>query len=168
MSYQVRKARKEDLNTVLSIYESARNFMAAHGNPNQWGKTNPPRELIEEDIRQQCLYVLTNETGIHGVFMFKIFEDPTYGYIEDGAWHSNQPYGVLHSVAGDGSGGILKAAVAFGDNFCDYLRMDTHAQNLPMQAALKRRGFQPCGVIHLLNGDPRLAYDRRKVFDKGL
>ena len=167
MEYTVRKAENRDLPGLLGLYAQARAFMRTHGNPNQWGHTTPKQEVLEEDIQNGDLYVLENETGLHGAFFFKIFQDPTYGEIE-GAWHEDREYGVLHRVASDGSGGILKAAVAFGDRFCDYLRMDTHAQNLPMQAALKRRGFQPCGVIHLLNGDPRLAYDRRKVFDKGL
>ena len=48
----VRKATLNDLNIILSIYESARMFMEASGNPNQWGKTNPPRERTEEDIKE--------------------------------------------------------------------------------------------------------------------
>ena len=36
----------------MEIYAYAREYMAAHGNPDQWGPTNwPPEDLIREDIR---------------------------------------------------------------------------------------------------------------------
>ena len=41
----IRPARPEDLQDILSIYAIARTFMAEHGNPTQWGKTYPAREL---------------------------------------------------------------------------------------------------------------------------
>ena len=43
------------------------------------------------------------------------------------------------------------------------MRIDTHAENLPMQRALEKAGFTPCGMIYLIggreDGDPRLAYE---------
>ena len=164
MDYQVRNASPEDLEKILMIYDSARAFMAEHGNGGQWGTTNPPLWKLQEDLRKQRLYVIFDHTGIHGVFMFEKGEDPTYRVIEKGSWHADRPYGVIHRVAGDGSGGILKAAVAFAGERASYLRMDTHENNRPMQKALSNRGFQYCGIIHLENGDPRLAYDRVKTF----
>ena len=50
MERTVRKAEYGDLPRILEIYAYARSFMAATGNPNQWGKTNPPRETLERDI----------------------------------------------------------------------------------------------------------------------
>ena len=40
----------------------------------------------------------------------------------------------------------------------DYLRIDTHENNRPMQAAVLRYGFQPCGVVQV-RGGARLAFD---------
>ena len=156
----MRKAGITDLPLILEIYASARAFMAQSGNPRQWGTTNPPEETLRNDIARGNLYVLTEGDGIHGVFAFLREEDPTYRVIYGGAWHSSRPYGVLHRVAGDGSGGILKAAVGYAEQFCDYLRIDTHAENLIMQRQIGRMGFSRCGIIHLLNGEPRIAYDR--------
>lgn len=150
------------METVLSLYAGARAFMAANGNPNQWGKTNPPRKTLEEDVEKGNLYLLFNETGIHGVFAFLLEPDPTYRTIWEGAWHWDRPYGVIHRVAGDGSHGILKGAVSYGEQFADYLRIDTHGDNLPMQGAILKQGFSYCGIIRLANGAPRLAYDRLK------
>lgn len=88
-------------------------------------------------------------------------EDPTYRVIENGAWHSSQkPYGVIHRVASDGeTKGVTRAAFTFGMERSGYLRIDTHRDNKPMQGALKKFGFQECGIIHLERGDERIAFD---------
>ena len=44
---QIRKAEKADLENILAIYKKARAFMAANGNPNQWGNNKPAKEQIE-------------------------------------------------------------------------------------------------------------------------
>ena len=162
MEYQVRKAETSDLSEILAIYEGARAFMRQHGNPNQWGNSTPEPASVEKNIGDGDLYVLENGQRIHGVFFFKIFADPTYEKIYDGAWKSSEPYGVLHRVAGDGSGGILKAAAAFARQKIQHLRIDTHAENIPMQGAILKQGFSYCGIIHTEKGDPRLAYERLK------
>ena len=49
---RIRPSAIEDLDRIMEIYAGARAFMAAHGNPNQWGPTNwPPEQLIRQDIR---------------------------------------------------------------------------------------------------------------------
>ncbi len=159
MEYEIRAARQEDLPRIQEIYALARRFMAETGNPNQWGKHHPPVSQLQEDIQKQDLYVIGDTDGIHGVFYFWIGEDPTYGIICDGSWRSESPYGTIHRIAGDGSGGILKAAVAFGKRKISYLRIDTHADNHVMQKAVAKQGFQRRGIIHLEDGSPRIAYD---------
>ena len=114
MNLTVRRAAWEDLPRIEEIYAYARAFMAAHGNPNQWGTSHPPKAQLERDIEQGDLYVMTNDSGIHGVFYFFIGDDSTYARIDDGAWHASRPYGTIHRIASDGTGGILAAAVAFG------------------------------------------------------
>ena len=158
MSYIVRDALPEDLVRIEEIYAYARAFMANHGNPNQWGKTNPPHEWLVDDIEKKLLHVIEDESGIHGVFYFYIGEDPTYGEIEDGAWHSNATYGTIHRIAADGSGGILRTAVEFCKCFSNHIRIDTHEDNKIMQRAIAKQGFSRCGIIHLANGSPRIAY----------
>lgn len=158
MDYIVRKAAAKDLKRIEEIYAYARAFMAENGNPNQWGKNHPLAEQLQEDIREGTLYVMENKTGIHGVFFFAIGPDPTYCVI-DGAWHSDAPYGTIHRIAGDGSGGILAAAVAFAKQRIDHIRIDTHEDNKVMQRAVAKQGFRRCGIIHIADGSPRIAYD---------
>lgn len=159
MEYQIRKAQWEDLPRIEEIYACARQFMAETGNPNQWGKTTPLTSQLEDDIQKGLLFVTVHENIIHGVFYFYIGPDPTYGVIEDGSWRSDTPYGTIHRIAGDGSGGVLSAAVCFGKTKINHIRIDTHHDNKIMQRAVAKQGFQRSGIIHLENGSPRIAYD---------
>lgn len=159
MEYTVRKALPGDLPRIEEIYAYARGFMARTGNPNQWRGNHPPVDRLKLDIAEGKLYVAEGDQ-IHGVFYFAQEIDPTYLEIYHGSWHSNRKYGVIHRIAGDGSGGILKTAVAFASLLCDYLRIDTHEDNRVMQNALGKLGFLRCGIIHLANGEPRIAFDR--------
>ena len=165
MDYRIETAKEFDLPRILEIYAYARSFMARTGNPTQWGTSHPPRNQLEKDIENGRLYVVKEASAIRGVFYFCIEEDPTYAVIQDGAWHDSRPYGVIHRIASDGSGGILKAAVDFAKEQVSYLRIDTHEKNIPMQRCLAKNGFTRCGIIYLENGDPRIAY--QKVIENG-
>ena len=69
---QIRQSTIEDLGRIMEIYAVAREFMAAHGNPNQWGPTNwPPEQLIRQDIRDCRSFVCLDDDGrIVGTFFF--------------------------------------------------------------------------------------------------
>ena len=85
--------------------------------------------------------------------------EPTYAEI-DGCWMSEEPYGTIHRVASDGSKrGIFKEILNFCKERFSHLRIDTHADNHIMQHLVKKGGFEYCGIIHLENGSPRLAYE---------
>lgn len=159
MGYQIRKAKQEDFSRILQIYAMARRFMAENGNPDQWGDYHPPREMLQRDIDEGVLYVAEDGTGIHGVFAFLLGEDPTYVMINDGHWRSQRPYGTIHRIASDGSGGVFRACQAFCLNTISHLRIDTHRDNHIMQRALHRSGFSYRGVIYVSDGTERIAYD---------
>ena len=179
----IRKATKKDLTLIMEIYKRARRFMAETGNPNQWGESKPYQEWIEHDIEMGKCYVCVKQTRekksmheilegkggleteiIAAVFYFAIEEDPTYGIIYEGHWLNNNPYGVVHRIA---SAGIVKGAGEFCLKWalsqCGNLRIDTHEDNKVMQSLLKKIGFQYCGIIHLQNGDPRMAFHYEKT-----
>ena len=160
MAYCVRNAEFADLKRIEEIYAYARKFMAETGNPNQWGKNHPPHDRLITDIEERLLFAIEDEEGIHGVFYFYIGPDPTYDYIVDGSWHSDTPYGTIHRIASDGSGGILAAAVTFCSERIGHHRIDTHQDNLVMQKAVVKQGFSRCGIIFIADGSPRIAYDR--------
>lgn len=160
----IRKAKIEDLDSIMKIYERARSFMAQTGNPKQWGDSKPYREWIEHDIEVGKCYVCVEKLEIVAVFYFAIEEDPTYKVIYDGQWLSNKPYGVVHRIA---SAGTVKGAgeycLNWAINQCGNLRIDTHGDNVVMQSLLKKLDFQYCGIILLENGEPRLAFQHEKT-----
>lgn len=155
----VRKATWEELPVILSVYVRARQIMRENGNPNQWGSTNPPEEVLREDIRRGQLYVIAGEGIIHGAFALVPGEDPTYAKIYGGSWSADETYLTIHRLAGDGSGGIFAACMEYCRSRCEYLRIDTHRDNRIMLHNLHKWGFVRCGIIYLANGDERIAFD---------
>ena len=156
---EIRKTRPEDLETVLAIYEHARGIMKRTGNPTQWGDNRPDLSLITGDIENGTGYVITEDGAIRGVFAFIEGADPSYEYIEDGAWLNDEPYGTIHRVASDEHAhGILAEAVKFCREKVDELRIDTHHDNAIMRHLIEKLGFTYCGVIYVDDGTPRVAY----------
>lgn len=155
---KIRPAIEADLETIEEIYAAARHFMRENGNPNQWRDGYPRRELLETDIRLNQLYVVENEERICGAFAFAIGQDPTYGYMEGGSWRSDTTYGTIHRIASRGSG-VFAAALNFCRSRCGHIRVDTHADNIPMQHLAQKYGFSRRGIIYVADGTPRIAYD---------
>ena len=162
----IRHSTERDLPRMLEIYAHARAFMAAHGNPSQWGPNQwPPEALLREDIRQNHSYVCLNDAGrVVGTFFYDYGRDvePTYRDMADGAWRNDAPYGVVHRIASDGS---QKGIGAFCLNWafaqCGHLRIDTHGDNIVMQTLLKKLGFVHCGTIYVTQDPaPRLAFEK--------
>ena len=154
---KIRQATMADMDQILKVYEQARQFMRDNGNPTQWGTSHPRQEMLVEDVALGRLYVVETEAGIRGVFMFQVGDDPTYAHIE-GSWRSTESYGVIHRIAGNG-GGILTAALGFCKGIISHIRIDTHADNKPMQHAVQKAGFSRRGIIYVEDGTPRIAYD---------
>lgn len=154
----IRKASSEDIPAIMAVYDKARSFMRSYGNDVQWTGGYPQPEVIEDDIAKGSLYVIDD---VAGVFFFAVMDDPTYHEI-DGSWSSDRPYGVIHRIASAGSHGILDKAIDFAFSRIDYLRIDTHEKNIVMNRALSARGFRRCGIIHIADGTPRIAYDRER------
>ncbi len=163
---KIRKAAPADLPRMMEIYAYAREFMASHGNPNQWGRTNwPPEALIRKGIEAGSSYVCENESGrVIGTFYYNFGKDiePDYRRIEDGAWIGGDTYGVVHRVAADGSErGIGSFCLNWAFEQCGHLRIDTHNDNVVMQNMLTKLGFVHCGTVYVKEDtDPRRAYEK--------
>lgn len=158
---KVRKTRIEDLAEVMEIYGAARKFMAQTGNPTQWGDGYPQEEVIREDIKKGISYVAEYDGEIETVFVYFEGDDPTYHYIENGAWENDEPYGVIHRIASRGKvKGAGSQCLQWGFSQCGNLRIDTHDDNVVMQHVLEKNGFKRCGRIYTWNGSPRIAYQK--------
>lgn len=159
---EIRKTTMEDLDTALELYARARQFMKEHGNPTQWGDNHPPREQVIDDIQTGQSYLCTEDGQALGIFFFSLEPEPDYARIWEGAWLNDRPYGVMHRVA---CPGIRKGAATFCVNWCfkesgGNLRIDTHRDNIPMQNMLKKNNFTYCGIIHIRNGEERIAFQK--------
>lgn len=156
----IRKTIDTDIPAVMDIYDSARAFMRAHGNATQWPEGTPSRAQLELDIAADGSFVCETDGRIVATFAFLPGPDATYAQIEGEGWHGEGEYYVLHRVASNGSvHGVTAAMFAFAKARARMLRIDTHEHNLPMQGAIVKAGFLRAGIIHLENGDPRVAFD---------
>lgn len=157
-----RGAVRSDLDQIMQIYARARAAMKDTGNPTQWGSTYPPQSLLENDIDTNRLFVYVVNGHLEAVFYFFLGEDPTYTVIEDGAWLDNTlPYGTLHRIASAGTRkGVAADVLNWCSERCESLRVDTHADNKIMQHILEKNDFTRCGIIHVEDGSPRIAYQK--------
>ena len=159
----IRKTVEGDVPRLMTIFSEARSYMAANGNPHQW-VGRPTAEDVLTDIRNGHSYVCVDDGEVVGTFAYIPGPDPTYAVIYEGAWPDDEPYGVIHRIAGSkGAHGVVAAAFRWAFAQCDRMRIDTHKDNRIMQHLLMENGFSYCGVILLADGDSRLAYFKHQV-----
>lgn len=157
----IRHGHMEDLDDIMRVYATARTFMAENGNPNQWGTSFPPADLIIDYIQKDQLYVVEEGGAIHGAFAFFIGPDPLYAVITEGEWASDDPYGAIHRVASDGQiKGMVSEMFNFCENHISHLRIDTHEDNSVMRYLIKKHNFKRRGMVKAVDGTPRIAYER--------
>ena len=156
----IRKTLDTDIPVVMAIYDAARAFMRAHGNATQWPVGTPSAEQLKSDIAADGSYVCEEDGRVVATFAFLPGPDSSYDVIEDGQWRSDAPYAVLHRVASDGTThGVAAAMFTFAKERVDHLRIDTHQDNLPMQGAIAKAGFERAGIVYVSDGTSRVAFD---------
>ena len=156
----IRQANKNDIPIILEIFKQARQFMTENGNPSQWNENYPNQSDIENDIQKRHAYVAEEKGEIIGVFTLIIGPDESYRHIEKGNWSHDFTYGTIHRLASNGKvAGFAHQCFDFCYQKIPYLRIDTHKDNAKMLAAIRQYGFNECGIIHLDDGSPRIAFD---------
>lgn len=156
----VRNATESDLSEILVIYAKAREFMKKTGNPTQWAGGYPKETLLREDIATGTLYVIEKTGEIHGVFAFFPEGDPLYDALPV-SWRNDLPYAAIHRVASAGTEkGVLRACIDFCLTLSKNLKIDTHKDNLVMQSALQKLGFESCGIAVIPDVGERIVYQR--------
>ena len=153
----IRRANKNDLISIMPIYEAAKMKMREDGNMHQWSDKYPDEETLLDDINRGELYIAYDDE-IYGVFMLSFSGEETYKEIQ-GAWLNEEPYAVIHRIASLGKGrNLLKDAIDFAFASTENIRIDTHEDNNIMRTLLNKLGFTYTGIIHLKSGDERRAY----------
>ena len=182
----IRPATPADIPALRPVFEAAKGIMRADGNHDQWSAPGfPDDSLLLRDIARGGGYVIEIDeispraslgrddnvvisSGAEGgvekslVAYFALLPspEPTYDYI-DGAWLTDEPYGVIHRMASYPEvHGIFSAIIDYAASRYSHLRIDTHRDNHIMQHLIEKHGFTYCGIIWLEDGTERLAYER--------
>jgi hypothetical protein len=74
----IRPTTVKDLGELERIYDCARKFMKANGNPNQWRDDKPNLEEVVSDISRGVNYVVVESGKVVGTFSAVPGIDPTY------------------------------------------------------------------------------------------
>ena len=161
--------KKEDLPLIMQLIGEAQKYLATQ-HIEQWQNGYPSKEVILKDLQNKESYVVKSEgSTLLATAMFTTKNEPAYKSIE-GDWITeiDATYGVIHRMAvNEKFRGTGLAKFVF--NHCEQIlkqtsvvsmRIDTHEDNLGMQALLKKLGYVFCGVIYLENTDKRLAYEK--------
>lgn len=185
----IRKATYNDIPRIMEICDEARSIMRSNGNMTQWTGGYPSEETIRADIDGGVGYVvwdgeedsvghvveeavgdaLGTAVGVHShvgkaVGYFALIPDieKTYIEIEGGQWiDDDAPYCTIHRLGSTKtSRGVARACFEWSWGQCRSLRIDTHEDNGIMRHCIEKFGFAYCGVIHLEDGSPRLAYQK--------
>jgi len=154
----------------MRIIGEAQGFLASR-HIDQWQNSYPNEEAILKDILNNESFVVTSkDSTLIGTAMFSTGKEPTYMTIE-GDWitKANATYGVIHRMAvankfrnkGVAQFIFEQCEQLLLKNRVDSMRIDTHQDNLAMQALLKKLKYTYCGVVYLDDGDKRLAYEKR-------
>ena len=167
MEYEIRLARPDELDRLVEVTESGRQYLRAQGVPQWQNGSGPGRKEIETDIERARGYVLEVAGAVSGYASLIAGPEGSPLLIE-GAWTGPcECYTTIHRVALDSSvrgggfageflGRVIQIAKDLG--YPD-IRIDTHPQNIIMQKVIGKAGFLEVGVLELpiLNGK-RLAY----------
>lgn len=108
MDIQIRKALPADLDVLMDIFEVARRFMQATGNPNQWINGYPGRELMEREVEAgHCFVCIDDRQEIIGTFaLFWVKIPPMLtlrtALARSGTLWSDSPAGFPGHLSGSG------------------------------------------------------------------
>lgn len=158
----IRHATEADMPQIMQLIEWGRQKMRATGNTDQWTNGNPRPEVIMRDIANGNSYLVEDGGEAVATFAFVSGPDITYKHIYEGRWLDEEgEYYVVHRLASAPHvHGILKIVFDYCFTRTANIRIDTHRQNVPMRQALQKYGFRYCGIIYLLDGAERLAFQR--------
>ena len=158
----IREAKPADIADIMLVMEAAKGIMRASGNTHQWADGYPSEDAITTDMEKKGGFVIEDANKVVGYFAFLASPEPTYAQIYEGQWVDDvQSYHVVHRIASyPDVHGIFSAIMDFCFSRDTNIRIDTHRDNKIMQHNLLKHNFTYCGIIYLLSGDERLAYQR--------
>ena len=108
---------------------------------------HPDEAQLTEDIESGGAWLCRENGALLAAFYFAPGPDADYAVIREGSWlEEERPYWVIHRVASYGGRGAAAYCLDWCWQRCDNLRIDTHRDNLPMQAAAGKSAASGCGA----------------------
>lgn len=157
-AFKVACATIDDLSFIQMTYTSAQTFTHVDNSITEWPNDFPSQEEIIQNIKDNNCYIINDSSERLAVFMSSIEPYAPYASIV-GEWHSCAEYRTVRCLAGFTGRGIAQEIFYFASQESDYLRSDSHVDNLPMRHALEVFGFKECGTFTADDGSTRIAYD---------
>ena len=167
---KIKLSTLENIPEIMTIIKDAKELLASL-KIDQWQNGYPNAAQVEQDIlKGESYVVLSDENQVIATSMFTTNKEPTYQIIEEGSWKVDESknYGVIHRMAIKKEYRKQGLATLLFDEFhqqlksknIESLKIDTHEENLGMQALIKKIGYQYCGIIYTNYGAKRLAFEK--------
>ena len=162
MSRIIREARPTDMAEIMQVMDAAKGIMRQSGNMHQWGEGYPSEAVVTADMERNGGLVIEDGGKVVGYFAFLPSPEPTYAKIYDGECIDEvQPYHVVHRIASySDAHGIFSSIMDFCFSQSTNITIHPHREHNLMQHNILKHGFTYCGIIYLLSGDERLAYQK--------
>lgn len=159
---RIKKATLNDMPDIMLIISAAKQIMRTSGNLKQWNDGYPDENIIKTDIEAGYGYICLINNKTVAYFATIPGPDSTYSQIYEGNWiNDTSQYYVIHRIASTpDSHNVFNSIINHCQKFTNNLRIDTHRDNKIMQHCILKNGFKYCGIIHINNGDERLAYQK--------
>ena len=165
----LRKAKNNELDKILQIINEGKQFLKEQG-INQWQHGAPGINDIEKDIKQETSYVYELDGEIVGTAMLNAYDADYEKYPT--IWTKCNNYLVIHRLSvkkecrSQGvSHKFMNDIILFAkENSVEYIRIDTHKDNVIMRKYLSKNNFKELDEIKLsiknsLDDKERIAYE---------
>lgn len=164
---QIQYSKYSDIHMIMHIINQAQESFRTAG-INQWQNGYPNESSIQNDINLGESFIILEGASIVGTFALSYRNESTYDILYDGKWLSNEQYAVIHRIAIENSHkgkGVSTLVFKEVEKWCldkniHSIKIDTHNDNLSMRKLLEKNGFSYCGIIYLVDGNKRLAYEK--------
>lgn len=165
----LRKAKNNELDKILQIINEGKKFLKEQG-INQWQHGAPGINDIEKDIKQETSYVYELDGEIVGTAMLNTYDADYEKYPT--IWTKCNNYLVIHRLSvkkecrSQGvSHKFMNDIILFAkENSVEYIRIDTHKDNVIMRKYLSKNNFKELDEIKLsmknsLDDKERITYE---------
>lgn len=162
-----RLSERKDIEEIMKIINKGKEKLKKE-NIDQWQDGYPNKYSTQKDIQDGYSYVVEENNIILGTAAISFDSEVTYNEIFEGQWLSKENYCVIHRFAVDLSSKVKKKGrgiIDLAEKLClerniSSIKIDTHEKNESMKTLLLNNGFKYCGIIYLLDGQKRLAYEK--------